>query len=295
MVYSYPKPLAQGDKVAIIATSGPVDAARLDSGVAVLRALGLRPIVMESCRLRHGYLAGPDELRLCDLHAAFASQDVRGIFVARGGYGAARLLPRLDFSLIRRNPKVFVGYSDVTALHIAFNQVCGLVTFHGPMPAADFWREVCPATVDSLRAAVFKAPSPIALEAYKNPHEKQLTTIVPGRAEGILIGGNLSLIAASLGTPYEIDTRDKILFVEEIGEEPYAIDRLFLQLKQAGKLSDAAGILLGDFGSQTIQSLEICIKELIATENKPTLAGLACGHTSPNLTLPLGAYVAFVP
>jgi len=308
----FPALLRHGDTVAIIATSGPCDARRLENGVKAIASMGLRPIVMESCRLRHGYLAGHDDIRLRDLHAAFASQDVRGIFVARGGYGAARLLPRLDFSLIRQNPKVFVGYSDVTALHIAFNQFAELVTFHGPMPAADFGNDTCPHTMDALKAMVFTDAAMSSQRHYPSRHlhfcqqqhpgsqlninqlqhpNHPLLTIVPGRAEGTLIGGNLSLIAASLGTPYEIDTRGKILFIEEVGEKPYSIDRLFLQLKQAGKLRDAAGILLGDFSPETMESLEICINELIVTEGKPTFAGLACGHTSPNLTLPLGAYV----
>jgi len=321
-----PELLRPGDTVAIIATSGPCDSNRLVKGVEAVKSMGLRPWVLESCRSRHGYFAGPDDLRLRDLHTAFASPDVRGIFVARGGYGAGRLLPYIDYDLLRNNPKVFVGYSDVTALHVAINQCCRFATFHGPMPAADFGKEYLPLTMDSLRNMIFSAPSaagsaihkcedvPLQFHPHKtvdSEHEKQsviprvlpaplrnivfghaspLTTIVPGQAGGLLTGGNLSLLAASLGTPYEVDTKGCILFIEETNEDPYSVDRMLLQLQQAGKLSQAAGIVLGDFGPQTPETLHICISEIIAKENKPTLAGLASGHCSPNITLPLGRY-----
>jgi len=287
-----PKLLRTGDTVAILATSGPCDSERLAKGIEAVKQMGLRPYVMESCRMRHEYLAGPDDLRIKDLHTAFASLDIHGIFVARGGYGAARLLSGLNYDLIRANPKVFVGYSDVTALHVAFNQICGFVTFHGPMPAVDFTSDEG-LTLESLKNMIFAAPGePHHVQAVckqvLNPPGRALTTIVPGQATGTLVGGNLCLLAASLGTPYEVDTHGRILFLEEVGEDPYRVDRMLLQLKQAGKLRHAAGILLGDFSPETLETLHIPINELIATEKKPTLAGLACGHTSPNLTLPLG-------
>ena len=298
-----PELLQPGDTVAILATSGPCDGGLLAKGVEALKALGLIPWVMESCHKRHGYLAGPDDLRLRDLHTAFAASKVRGIFVARGGYGAQRLLPKLDLNLIRRNPKVFVGYSDVTALHTMFNQHCELITFHGPMPAVDLARANMQFTTNALKKMIFATLSPGCM-AYTDdnpgmPHKRLLanppgqpfTTIVPGRAVGPLTGGNLCLLAASIGTPYEIDTRGRILFMEETGEDPYRIDRMLLQLKLAGKLADAAGIVLGDCSPQTLETMHIPISELIAMEGKPTLAGLACGHTSYNLTLPLGQTV----
>jgi len=246
---------------------------------------------MESCHSQHGFLAGPDDMRLRDLHTAFASPDVQGIFVARGGYGAARLLTALDYDLIRANPKVFAGYSDVTALHTVITQRCGFVTFHGPMPASDFYNGGGPFTIEAFKRMVFADPNlPYTFRGglLYNPPNQTVTTIVPGRAAGPLTGGNLCLLAASIGTPYEIDTRGRILFLEETGEDPYRVDRMLLQLKQAGKLRQAAGIILGDFSTQTLETLNIPITELIATEKKPTLAGLACGHTSPSLTLPLG-------
>ena len=310
-----PDLLRPGDTAAVLAASGPCDSERLVRGVGVLKSMGLVPWVMESCHRQHGYLAGADDLRLRDLHIAFAAPEVRGIFVARGGYGAQRLLPGLDYGLIRDNPKVFVGYSDVTALHVVLNQRCGLITFHGPMPGADLGRDTAPFTMQALKRMIFAEEERhgdgssvaalkrlqqgtagdrgvVSMSRLANPLIKPLTTIVPGCATGRLTGGNLSLLAASIGTPYEVDTRGCILFLEETEEAPYRIDRMLLQLKLAGKLRDATGIILGNFSPQTLETLHISIRELIITEGKPTLAGLICGHTSPTLTLSMGRQVA---
>jgi len=276
-----PKLLHPGDLVAITAASGPCDPAKLAIGVKIIENLGLKVQVMPSCYARHDYLAGTDALRLSNLHEAFAAKEVCAIFMARGGYGAARLLPHLNYALIRQNPKPLIGFSDVTALHIAINQNCGLITFHGPMPATAFEPDAL--TIASLCNNIF-ASSTTPL------HPPPTTTIVSGKAEGILTGGNLSVIAASLGTPYEIKTRGRILFLEEIQESPYRVDRLLLQLQQAGKLNDAAGIILGDFSPETLETLSTAIKEIIIPENKPTIANLPCGHTTPNITLPLGGW-----
>ncbi|MCL2217416.1 MAG: LD-carboxypeptidase [Defluviitaleaceae bacterium] len=284
-----PKLLHRGDLVAITAASGPCAPAKLEAGVRLLESLGLKVRLMPSCHAGRDYLAGTDARRLEDLHENFASKEVRGIFMARGGYGSARLLPYLDYSLISRNPKIFVGYSDVTALHIALNQICKLITFHGPMPAADFGTgEPDPITLSSLRDNLFAGGQGVCQGDLSSA--SLLKTIVPGNASGILTGGNLSLLAASLGTPYEIKTRGRVLFMEETQEPPYRVDRLFLQLKQAGKFREAAGIVLGDFSPETPESLKIAIEELIIPENKPTISGLSCGHTTPNMTLPLGGW-----
>ena len=286
-----PTLLKPGDTVAIVAASGPCDKQRLAKGVEVIKSMGLRPWVMESCYSRHEYLAGPGDLRLNDLHTAFAAKDVQGIFAARGGYGAGRLLPYIDYELVRDNPKVFVGYSDVTALHATLNQRCNLVTYHGPMPASDFDKGSDPFTIGALKGMVFSAEYggfPFGGYTLENPPGRTLTTIVPGRAVGPIVGGNLCVLATSIGTPFELDTRGCVLFLEETNEEPYSIDRLLLQLKQSGKLRDAAGFVLGDFSPQALGDLHVSIQELIVPEGKPMLANLACGHTSPTLTLPLG-------
>ncbi|MCL2286620.1 MAG: LD-carboxypeptidase [Firmicutes bacterium] len=267
-----PRPLTKGDTVAVTATSGICNTEKLENGVQKLKDLGLQVKVMDSCYASHGsYLAGEDSLRLNDLHAAFADKSIKGIFAARGGYGAARLLPCLNYELIRRNPKIFVGFSDVTALHIVLNQFCGLATFHGPMPAS------CGSNFTVGWA--FHLPA---------------AALYPGRAAGILTGGNLSIIASTLGTPYEIKTRGRILFLEETKEEPYRVDRLLLQLKLAGKFKDAAGIAFGDFSPESLDTLHTAIQELVISERKPAIWGLPCGHTTPNITLPLGQTVTLL-
>ena len=282
-----PAPLKKGDTVAVLSASGPTNKTKLSNGIRELEALGLKVVPMESCYTNHGtYLAGLDGQRLHDLHTAFADKNISGIIMARGGYGAARLLPYIDYNLIRQNPKVFVGFSDVTALHIAINQFSNLVTYHGPMTASCLGNEeLHPLTLASLEGAIFKK-SPLSLDAQ---------TLYPGHATGLLTGGNLSVIASTLGTPYEIKTRGRILFLEEIQEEPYRVDRLLLQLKLSGKLSEAAGIVFGDFSPETLDTLHIAIQELVITEKKPTIWGLPCGHTSPNFTLPLGVRAVLRP
>lgn len=302
-----PTPLKKGDTVALLAPGGPCDGALLDAAVKAVEAMYFTVDVMPSCRARHDYLAGTDAERAEDVHRAFANPRISGIFCLRGGYGAARLLPLLDFGLIAANPKVFAGYSDITALHTAFNQRCGFVTYHAPMAASEFacgadafttcafrrmlfaddgWAADGPR--DGGRARVY--PQPYArLYPLENPPGVPMQTLVRGCAEGPLTGGNLSLLAASLGTPDEVDTRGKILFMEEINEPPYKIDRLFLQLKQAGKFRDAHALLLGYFLPEGLRALRPAVHELIVPENKPTLAGFACGHVLPTHTLPLGA------
>ena len=282
-----PNPLKKGDQVAITAASGVCDPAKLQNGILTLEKIGLKVKVMPSCYAKHDYLAGTDIQRAADLHEAFADKSIRAIFMARGGYGAARLLPLINFNLIRQNPKILVGFSDVTALHIAINQICKLVTYHGPMPAATFGTSpINPITLESLVNTIMSRG-----QGDVSPRSSyQLNILYPGNASGILTGGNLTLIAASLGTPYEIKTRGRILFMEETQEAPYRVDRLFLQLKQARKFKHAAGIILGDFSPETTETLHTAISELILTEKKPTLSGLPCGHTTPNITLPLGGW-----
>jgi muramoyltetrapeptide carboxypeptidase len=269
-----PQKLKPGDTVAVIAPSGVVNAGKLRAGAGVLEGMGLRVRIMPGCRMSHGYLAAPDGERLRDLHAAFSDEEIRAVFAARGGYGAARLLPYIDYSLIRRNPKIFAGFSDITALHIAFNQRCNLVTYHAPMPAADL-PGADERTLESFRAELFAGSGTL-----------------PGMYT--LTGGNLTVIAAGIGTPFEIDTRGKMLFMEETGEPPYRVDRLFVQLKQAGKFRDAAGFVLGDFSPENLTTIKLAVSELLVPEGKPVITGVPCGHCMPNITLPLGQVVSLV-
>ncbi|MCL2048998.1 MAG: LD-carboxypeptidase [Defluviitaleaceae bacterium] len=274
-----PTPLKQNDKVALIATSGIVNPQKLNQGIKILENMGLRPYVSQSCYASHEYLAGDDTLRLHDLHAAFADTQTRAIFVARGGYGAARLLPHIDYGLIAKNPKIFAGYSDVTALHIAINQNSGLVTYHAPMPAADL-PTADKQTLDSFYSMLFTQSTQIHFDRFSE---------LAVRITAPITGGNLTLIASTLGTPYEIDTRGKMLFMEEVNEEPYKIDRLLTQLKHAGKLRDALGFILGSFTTpSSYKKIQLAISELLFPENKPIISHFPSGHCMPNITFPLG-------
>lgn len=289
-----PAPLKKGDKVGYIAPAGPIVKERLEGAIKALECLGLKVVLGKNCTLDHGYLAGKDNLRADDINEMFQNKDIKAVYALRGGYGCARLLDKINFAAIRKNPKALFGYSDITMLHIAINQRCNLITYHAPMPATELYKGADKFTLNSLKKMIFS--NDIKGNLY-NPRNKKIKSIVEGKAYGKLTGGNLSIICSSLGTDNEIDTKNKILFIEEIAEEPYKIDRMLLQLIQAGKINDCAGIIFGYFSSceasKPQQSLTIyqVIKELIKPFGKPVIAGVACGHSLPSLTLPLGAEV----
>lgn len=286
-----PKPLFPGARVSLLCPSGTVPEERLVPSVEAVRALGLNPVVYPSCHARHGYLAGPDTLRADDLNRAFADPSIDGILPLRGGYGANRILPLLDWEVIRQSPKYFGGYSDCTALHIALNQQGGFITYHTVMPATEYHAPLDAYTMNHLCGAMFGKLT----GALKNPRGHPLRTLVGGSAAAPLCGGNLSLLADSLGTPWEIDTKGKILFIEEVGEPPYRIDAMLTQLRNAGKLTDCEGILLGSFSGCSSEYPELDLSlheifwELLAPAGKPIVSQLACGHTRPAMALPLGA------
>lgn len=289
-----PKPLNKGDTVAIIAPASPADKNLIDSCINSLENLGLNVVVGKSCTSEYGFLSGTDDIRANDINSMFANKSINGIFAIRGGYGCARLLNLIDFNLIKKNPKVFIGYSDITALHIAINQKSKLITYHGPMVSTELIKGLDEYSFNYYNKFLFCNDNMIEL---CNPIENPIKTINPGVAEGKLIGGNLSLICSSLGTKYEINTKNKILFLEEVGEVPYKVDRMLTHLKQSGKLKDANGIILGDFTDcvapkdKKSLSLDDIFNEIILPLKKPTIYNLACGHCLPTLTLPLGAKI----
>jgi len=246
----------------------------------------------ESAHAKYGYLSGTDEIRARDVNAMFADPQVDAIVCTRGGYGTMRMLDMLDYDVIRANPKIFLGFSDITALHIAFLEKCGLVTFHGPMAtrwSAEFSDGF---TKESLFSAVGCA-LPMG-ELRNTPQYRRRETVNPGCAEGMLVGGNLSLIAGTIGTPYELNVKDRILFIEEIGEHTYCVDRMLTQLRLVGKFDDCAGVVFGDFCDCRVEypefglTLEKVIRDIVAPSGKPVFTGLQAGHLSPKLTLPLG-------
>jgi muramoyltetrapeptide carboxypeptidase len=287
-----PKKLQHGDTIAIIATSGAVVQEKLCAGVEILQGWGLRVRVFPSCRATHEYLAGDDTTRLADIHTAFADPQIKAIFAARGGYGSARLLPHIDFALIRQNPKIFAGFSDITALHIAFNQHANLVTYHAPMPAADL-PLADKKTLKILKMTLFESTKPresaVLGQSFEGVRGNFFKSF-PEKNPLTLTGGNLSVLTASLGTPFEIDTRGKFLFMEETNEPPYRVDRMLVQLKQAGKLDDAAGFLLGDFSPEG--DISLAVRELLLPTKKPVITGFPAGHCMPNICLPLGAEIS---
>jgi len=282
-----------GAKVALLCASSAVPEERLEPAVQAVKDLGLEPVVYPSCYYvnRHGYFAADDAQRAKDVQDAFADPDVKGILCIRGGYGAGRLLPLLNWKDIARHPKLFCGYSDVTALHIALNQWCRMVCFHTPMPSTEYYKETDEFTMTYLRRALFGAlTGPL-------PMGDTVETLCGGKARGELCGGNLSLVRDSLGTPWEIDTRGKVLFLEDVDEATYRIDDMLTQLRNAGKFDDCAGVLLGYWTNCTPENpertLEIpeIVREVVLPCGKPVLAGLPCGHSLPTMSLPLGATV----
>lgn len=288
-----PKPLFPGAYVALVAPAGPVPQERLAPAVSAVKALGLNPVVFESSKQAHGYFGGTDNLRAQNINAAFADDSIDGILCIRGGYGTQRLLDAIDYDVVCKRPKFFSGYSDITALHIAFNQLCNLRTYHTPMPSTEWYKGLDAFTQKSLCTALF-GTQPLC---YQNPQESPLQTLYGGTAAGILTGGNLSLVASSLGTPYEIETEGRILFLEDVEEEPYSIDRMLTHLRNAGKLSACAGIVLGYWTDCTAEhperslTLEQVFAELLKPLGIPVLTGLACGHSLPSLSLELGGTV----
>lgn len=290
----WPEPLKLGDKVAITAPSSPVSDEKLEMSVESIKFLGLEPVVMPSCHMAHGYLAGPDKQRAQDINTAFADETIKGIFCLRGGYGTTRLLPMLDFDMIKHNPKVFIGYSDISSLHFNINQKCDLITFHGPMPTTDY-RVHEGFTNDSLRICLF---APEKLKTIGNPEGEKIITLRGGYAKGTLVGGNLSLMAGTLGSPYEVDTKGKILFIEDVDEMPFRLDKMLTALALSGKFRDCEGIILGTFerceeADHPSLSLRDIFEEVVLPWDKPTILNLRAGHIYPQSTLPMGAEVSF--
>jgi muramoyltetrapeptide carboxypeptidase len=283
-----PNRLHTGDTVGVIAPASPPNQKYLQSGIEFLKESGLRVKVGKSVEKIYGYLAGADQERLDDLHAMFLDSEVKAIFCACGGYGTARLAAKIDYEIIKANPKIFWGYSDITFLHTAIRQETGLITFHGPMLGSDIGKEdTHPLSKEGFQQ-LFE-PTNVDYTDRFSP----LETLVEGVASGEIIGGNLSLLVSTLGTPFEIDTKGKLLFVEDVNEEPRSVDRMLNQLKMAGKLDDVNGIVIGDFCDCTPNrelslTLEEVINHYVLSANKPALKGFQMGHCNPHVSIPLG-------
>lgn len=289
----YGKKLEFGDTLGFIAPSGAVRTpGAIERAVEETKRMGFKVKLGESAGKKYGYLSGTDEIRARDVNAMFVDDEVDAIVCLRGGYGAMRILDQIDYEMIKKHPKIFMGFSDITALHIALLEKCGLATFHGPMAAANWaGKPLDEFSRDSMYRALMRS-EPVG--ELLNPPEYPRQTVNPGQCEGRLVGGNLMLITSSLGTPWELDTKGRILFIEEIGERTYCVDRMLTQLRLAGKFQDCAGVVFGDFADCPIEypefglSLDEIIGDVVAPCGKPVFAGLRCGHCSPKLTLPFG-------
>ncbi|MFE8700642.1 LD-carboxypeptidase [Cytobacillus sp. FJAT-54145] len=288
-----PQSLKRGDTIGILAPASPPNQENLERSLEFLRELGLNVKFGQHVKNEYGYLAGTDEERLEDLHNMFLDKEVKGIICAGGGYGTARIAAEIDYDLIKNNPKILWGYSDITFLHMSIYQQTGLVTFHGPMLASDIGKEDAHALSKQYFQQLFEPKTITYTEEFS-----ALQVLVEGEVEAILVGGNLSLITSSLGTPFEIDTKDKLLLIEDINEEPRAVDRMLNQLYMAGKLKEAAGFIIGDFNNcvperEKSLTLEEVIEHYIQKAAKPAMKGFNIGHCSPNIGVPLGVNVKF--
>lgn len=297
--YIHPKALKRGDTIGIIAPGTAVtDPDQLNKAIEALTFFGLNAKFGKNVLKGDGYKTRTVDERLDDLHTMFRDKEIAGVFCLRGGYGSGQLLDKIDYDLIKNNPKIFIGYSDITAMHLAINKISKLITFHGPVLLSGFSNYTAGYFSKALfnKNPIGKVVNPDSKSGIRLVHPTR--TIKPGKASGKLIGGNLSLICSLMGTPYEIDTSNKILFIEDVGEEPFRIDRMLTQLRLAGKLNSASGIIFGECqgcNSEGLNpshvwdySLGEVLDTILGNLNIPVFYGLAFGHTSDQVTLPLG-------
>lgn len=290
-MYKQGKAVYPGDTLGIVGPSSTLGDHRLEKGLAVLHQLGYKTKLGASATAHWGYLAGTDELRARDIANMFADDDVDGIICLRGGYGATRLLPLLDYQTIAAHPKVFIGFSDITALHTVFLQRCHFMPIHGTM-VMSLGRDASAYTTDCLAKGLI---NPYPLGKIPMPSGWHMETIIPGDVTGTVCGGNLMLLAAAAGTPYALQIPDAILLIEEVGEEAYSLDRMLCQLEESGIIAHAKGIIFGEFtrceptepAPYEFTSRDI-IYQYAKRWNKPAVWGFPAGHGTDNTWLPLG-------
>ncbi len=281
------KSLRPGDTIGLVAPASNIKQADLEAGCAALRRAGYRPFYFDSILDRDLYFAGSVERRARELEDMFTRDEVRAILCARGGYGANHLLPEIDLETIKAHPKSFIGYSDITALLTYFSDAAGLVTFHGPMAAKD-WAHEGGVNLSSWQAALSSTTG------WDVPLNSEVQGLIDGEAEGVLYGGCLSILVASLGTPYEINADGTILFLEDLAAKPYQIDRMLMQLKLGGYFDQVRGIVFGEMLDcvQTVKqdyTLQEVIMRIVGDLGVPVAFGVRSGHVSSgNITLPFG-------
>ncbi len=290
-----PPALKKGDVIGIISpASSPDNFSRIEKGIFYLESLGYRVKPGKHIYKRLGYLSASDDERAEDLNEMFADPQVRAIFCVRGGYGTPRILDKINYNLIKRNPKIFVGYSDITALQLAIFKKTGLITFSGPMVAVDMYSDFDTFAEEFFWKILTNNLKKIEI---KNPDDVPLVAMKPGVATGILLGGNLSLLASIVGTKFQPDFSNSILVIEDIGEEPYRIDRYLSQLKNSGILGKIKGCIIGQFTDclakepEKSLTLEQIFNDYFGNLKIPVISNLSYGHISRKITLPIGAKV----
>lgn len=292
-----PPRLREGDLVGLIAPGGVVDDADLEKGVRNVESLGLRVKLGENVRAARGNFAGTPQQRLDDLHAMFLDRDVKAVWTVRGGSGCAHLLAGLRYDLIRRHPKVLVGMSDITSLHLAIQRLAGVVTFHGPAAISTFSEY----SAGHLRAVLMEPAGTYTISMAQENLAKAADspefaprTWRDGAATGRLMGGNLAVLASLIGTPYGAQLKGCIAFLEDIGEAPYRIDRMLTQLAQAGELGRAAAVMMGVFvkcaapPGEASLTLEETLADHLPRLRVPAVSGYSFGHIAHHFTIPMG-------
>lgn len=314
-----PARLERGMTIGLIAPASAVpDSTKLNRGIRNLKSLGFGIKEGKYVRSRHGFLAANDKERLADLHAMFADPGVDAVMCVRGGYGTGRIAPHINYQLIRQNPKIFIGYSDVTMLNLAIWKKCRLINFNGPMVISAFGKEsLSNFTLFSFDRTLAHAKAPGCI--WQGHADHKYRVVKHGKAKGRLTGGNLSLVAASIGTPFQIETRGAIVFLEDVDEQPYRFDRMLTQLLQAGTFDKAAAVVFGrnvpdaDSAKTEVRRarqgrmpklaapppqkvprtfnniIDDVIAERMGGLGIPVLIGLPFGHIDDYATLPIGA------
>lgn len=294
-----PKMLKKGDTVGLVAPGSAFSDKAYKSTIENLENIGLKYKKADNLFSKYGYVAGTDKQRVDDLHQMFSDKEVDAIWCVRGGYGTTRFLDDLDYDLIKRNPKIIVGYSDITALLQAIHVKTGLITFHGPVGSS----ELTPYTLDNFKKVLFERNNRTVIKIFDSDKKEDVfvpSIIVEGAMQGELVGGNLSLLSAISGTDFTLDLTDKILFVEDIGEKPYRIDRMLTQLIYSTQIKKASGIVCGVFndcdveeGTEGTLRLKETIKDRLADLGIPVFYGFSFGHIKDMCTLPVGIEARF--
>lgn len=294
------KRLEKGNTIGVISPASPSETiSEIPRACEYLESLGYKVSIGKNVNKAHGFVAASEQERADDLNEMFRRDDIDAVFVTQGGYGSAQLIGKIDYDVIKANPKILTGFSDITSLHLAITKFADLVTFHSPGMARFNTEHLTPYTKEHFFKALAHA-DPVG-EVVLADSNKWLFSLAPGAAEGRIVGGNLTLVCASLGTPFEIETKGKILFLEEVEAEPWIIDNSLLHLRNAGKLDGVAGVIVGECkdcvprkhepGYYCAINLEEVLQYYLSDLGVPVLYGLPLGHTENMATIPMGVQV----